>query len=151
MEETGLRYPLEPIPDEPYYDFEIRLCQDFVYHLSELIDPFSEPPLCACGVALEFDAPIQPDVFYSSRLWFHCPTCGLEFRPEALSARVRNGWTGAESGLIPGGACYRFAIVIDCGKCLPDREQGNIVFDRELVRLCGRELGCSFYQVNDLN
>lgn len=155
MKGTGLRYPLQPrpevpYPDDPYYDLQIRLCQDYVYHTSELIDPFPAPPRCDCGTELSFHVKRGRDIYYSGRIHFHCPDCGNEFEPSRLAARVRNGWTGSEIGFIPGGACHRFAVSINCGKCLPEREKGNIAFDPELVELFERQLGCQFYQLNDL-
>lgn len=147
MHGTGLRYPLTPQPDNPYYEFEIRLCENYVYPTSELIDPFREAPECECGESLEFDEDINKDIFSSARIRFACPSCGKEFDPSLLLASVRNGWTGDSIGPIPGGACHRFAIVVDCGKCLPERECGAISFNSDLVDLCRRALGCEFHQV----
>jgi hypothetical protein len=148
---TTLRYPLRPCPDDPYHELQIHLCPDYVYHCSELIDPLTTEVRCPCGESLEFGPPAGvPDVFYSGRIHFICPSCGKEFQPEQLTARVRNAWTGEELGLIAGAAIYRFAIIVDCGKCLPPSDTGAIDFEPDLVALCQTQLGCSFYQVNDL-
>lgn len=119
--ESGLEYPLTPFPEwgDAYYELEIHSATDFVYHTSEVIDPFREVA-CECGWHLEFEMPFRrwpdgPPVFFEPRIYRLCPACGRAFLPQRLTARVRDGYTG-EASQRAGGATYLFAVVIDCGK-----------------------------------
>ncbi len=122
LHRSGLKYPLTmvPGPDGVYYDIEIHLAADSVYHTSEIIDPFSKL-FCACGTALKEFEPSGEDAFYSSRLPNHCPACHAPINFAAMPMTIRDGWTGEESEAI-GGVTYRFAIVVDCGKYWPEQE-----------------------------
>src|SRR6266550_752378 len=119
---SGLKYPLSvvPTPVGVYYDIEIHLAVDTVYHTSEIIAPFTDIR-CSCGAALKEFEPSGYDPFYSSRLPNHCPECQEQVNYAVLPMTIRNSWTGVESKAV-GGAAYRFAIVVDCGKCWPDTE-----------------------------
>jgi len=119
---SGLKYPLSvsPGPDEVYHDIEMHLAADTVYHTSEIIDPFTDIR-CSCGAAIQEFEPSGNDPFYSSRLPNHCPECHRQVNYATLPVTIRDGWTGVESKAV-GGTAYRFAIVVDCGKCWPDGE-----------------------------
>jgi hypothetical protein len=151
---SGLCYPLSDNawdPCQTYYDIELHFSPDYVYHVSENIDPFAKAPVCEhCREGLEFDSP--PDefgstcgIFYSSQLLVHCPECGTPFDVARLPAVVRDGRTGDED-VIMGGACYRFAIVVDCGKCIPEK---NLKITPTLKTLCNTTFDCSFYEIGD--
>ena len=45
--------------------------------------------------------------------------CGAAFDPRTRKASVRDPWTN-ETSRVPGGATFRFALAIDCGKCWPN-------------------------------
>jgi hypothetical protein len=151
--ESGLKYPLTPFPEwgDAYYDLELHMARDFVYHISELIHPFEEL-ICDCGRALEYvdEATMKTPntIYYDPRIHRACPSCGRLFRPQALAARVRDGWTG-ESVHRPGGATYLFAVVIDCGKGFA-REGWPIRASEEFLGTVTRALGQSFYEVGDI-
>jgi hypothetical protein len=147
---SGLHYPLEPLPfDDPadaadcYYQVQFHFGHDFIYHMSEVIDPFEPPPTCLCGHALEYQ-PESPDPFYTTRLAARCPRCGSAFGPTQLVATGRDGWTGAPQR-IQGGAAYRFALVIDCGKFFGRRHR----IHRRLKNLVEQVLGIQTYEVPD--
>ncbi len=149
---SGLRYPLSENqwdPSETYYDIELHFSPDYVYHVSEIIDPFAKPPICEqCGEALEYwppDAIGAGGIFYSSRLHLRCPRCDTPFHVAKLPAVVRDGRTGHED-MVNGGACYRFAIVVDCGKCIPANE---VKIAPALKTLCKTTLGGDFYELGD--
>jgi hypothetical protein len=174
--ESGLKYPLIPFPEwgDAYYDLELRVAKDFVYHLSDLIDPFDKVA-CACGRVLcysEWDEPstaelIESDpssgrysyglsdepprlpLYADSRIYRLCPSCGKPFRPQALTARVRDGWKG-ESVHRPRGATYLFAVVIDCGKGFA-REGWPIRASEEFIDTVARTLGQDFYEIGDIH
>jgi hypothetical protein len=134
----------ERVRDETYYDVEIHLSCDYVYHCSELIDPFDDIR-CMCGESLEYDN--NDRVFYASRIKYRCPRCARDFDVSEKPATVRNGRTG-EKSTVPGGTSYRFALVVDCGKWLPTRSS-VINLHPDLVELCQSELQHSFYEVGD--
>jgi hypothetical protein len=119
---SGLKYPFSTVPGEDgvYYDIEMHLAAETVYCTSEIIDPFAEIH-CSCGATVEEFEPSDDDPFYSSRLPNHCPECQAPMNYAVLPTTMRDPWTGAESSLA-GGAVYRFALVLDCGKCWPEKE-----------------------------
>lgn len=154
---SGLDYPLEPPPHlesnpftgedgtaECYYDVEFHFGRDFVYHTSDVVDPFNPPPVCGCGTKLDY-WPEGKDPFYDARIARTCAKCGVEFDPTDRRCRGVDGCTG-ETISIPGGATYRFAIVIDCGKMFGE---GSPRFKPELKRLVERVLGSTTYEVAD--
>jgi hypothetical protein len=155
LEGSGLKYPLSLVPElfDAYYDLELHLAGDFVYHNSEVIEPFDEV-VCGCGQPLEYyetnkdDDLDRPLVYHDDRIYRLCPSCGKPFRPQALMARVRDGWTG-ESVHRPGGATYLFAVVIDCGKGFA-REGWPIRASEEFIETVTMALGQWFYEVGDI-
>jgi hypothetical protein len=145
---SGLRYPFASrrAPDpEAYYEIQIHLAAQYVHHASEIIDPLAATS-CACGGHLEFE-PLE-DLFYASRLHLACPGCGEPFDPSALATTIRDPWTGEESTLL-GGAAYRFALVIDCGKSLPEAD-GAFRLEPALPQLLSARLGRQFVDTRDL-
>jgi hypothetical protein len=150
---SGLRYPLSPFPEwgDAYYDLEIRVAREFVYHTSEVIDPFHEVT-CECGRPLEFfdrnEEFERPSAFYDGRIYRICPSCGRPFRPQRLTARVRDGYTG-EASQRAGGATYLFAVVIDCGKGFA-REGWPIRATEEFRVTVTQALGQEVYEIGDV-
>jgi hypothetical protein len=172
--ESGLKYPLVPFPEwgDAYYDLELHVGGDFVYHTSELIDPFDEVA-CACGRDLrysEWDVPAGAEYLESSpfsghyssaptgeppglplynddRIYRLCPACGRRFRPQQFTARIRDGYTGVASQRA-GGATYLFAVVIDCGKGFA-RKGWPIRATEEFVATVTHALGQDFYEIGD--
>jgi hypothetical protein len=142
-----LRYPLQPLPDldggDTYYDVWFELSSDYVYRVSDCIDPF-ETTACPCGTGLEFE--VEHDFIWPFRLRSECPACRRPFDPSGLRAAVRNMWTNDER-VVPGGATSRFAIVVDCGKAWPRSE--DTTADHEFVALCARVLACTIDQMGD--
>jgi hypothetical protein len=152
--ESGLRYPLSPFPDwgDAYYELQLHLSRDFVYHTSELIEPFNRVT-CECGQSLKpddkFDLwPDGPPPFWDSRIPRSCPSCGSPFRPQKLVAHVRDGHTGKAVDR-PGGATYLFAVVIDCGKGFA-RQSWPIRASDEFLELVTTALRQPFYQLGDI-
>jgi hypothetical protein len=150
--DSGLRFPLDPVPfDDPrdaaecYYKVLLHFGRDLIYHTSEVIDPFDPEPVCACGRNLMYYPEGHDDPFYSARLAATCPECGSPFDPTGLLVSGRDGWTGRSTRL-PGGAAYRFAVVIDCGKFFGGKP---LRFDHRLSRLIENTLGVETYEVPD--
>jgi hypothetical protein len=149
---SGLRYPLEPLPfDDPadaahcYYEVQFHFGRDFIYHTSEVIDPFDPSPRCPCGHTLECEPESVEDPFYSSRLAARCPQCCVAFDPTQLVATGRDGWTGTTMR-VQGGTTYRFAVVIDCGKHFGGRQHR---LHPGLKSLVERILAVETYEVAD--
>lgn len=136
---SGLRYPFvgdPPAGDDTAYTVEIHVADDYVYAASELMDPFDDTA-CACGTELEYDPPGN-DAFRAGRLRRICPACRRPFDPGERKAAGRDPWTGAAI-LVPGGLCYRFAIVLVAGKGVPSTRRLQV--HPELRSLCQRVLG----------
>ena len=155
--ESGLKYPLSPFPGwgDAYYELQLHVATDFVYHLSERIDPFVEVA-CKCGRSLEYydeSATMAAyPVYYDGRIHRACPTCGSAFRPQELVAKVRDGWTG-EATSRSGGATYLFAVVIDCGKGFARdgfaREGSPIRTSEEFIDTVRTALDQELYEIGD--
>jgi hypothetical protein len=120
---ADLRFPFVPNSpyDYTYFTIEIHLADKIVRHISECVDVDCKPITCPCGEDLAYSPNIDNinlDIFYSERIRNPCPECGRTFDPAKLAIIVRNGRTGKLS-IVPGGAMYRFAVVINCGKSIP--------------------------------
>ena len=137
---------------DAYYELQLHVANDFVYHTSKLIKPFNRLT-CKCGQFLEpddeFDLwPDGPPPFWDLRIPRSCPSCGSPFRPQELVAHVRDGRKGKAVDR-PGGATYLFAVVIDCGEGF-DRQSWPIRASDEFLSLVTKTLGQPFYQVSDI-
>lgn len=153
--ESGITHPLADIDetaDSAYYDLELHFSDDFVDVQNEMI--FVEEAQCSCGEDLQHDHSFDDlargaDIFYAGRVRRACPNCGELFRPQDHTALYTHGITGAESEL-PGGAMYRFAIVIDCGKCwrtISGEKDAIPVARKEFIETCSAAIGAPLYQV----
>ena len=128
MGTTPLRYPLNreaPVGrEEAYYDLELWLSDDYVPITSEVIEPL-ESEECSCGAALSHELEGNPgSLFYASRLRRVCARCGEPFVPSTRSVLIRDPETGA--GHHEPAVAFRFALVVDCGKCWPDPPQFDV-------------------------
>ena len=98
-----------------------------------------------CGAELRHEAESGSEsLFYAPRLLATCKQCGKPFDPSTRVAKVRDPWTNTESDM-PGGATFRFALVVDCGKCWPD--DGAFHVHPELRRLCEAHFGRPFDEI----
>lgn len=149
--DTGLRHPLG-LSDEvegTYFDLELHLSDDFVDYGDAGIDPIDTK--CACGEELAYSLwpDHEADIFYSGRVRRVCQSCGAAFRPQDRPVVCRDGLTGVESELM-GGAVYRFAIVVDCGKCwrtTSDFPDTPLTATEEFVAVSSEALNTSLYQL----
>lgn len=148
---NGLKYPLVPVPSDDcqdwYWDMELHIGSNYVYHSSECINPFKEKVKCGCGQAVEFSD--DSKLFFDSRLYRTCPSCETTVNVSTLKAEVRNGWTD-DGCKIEGGGAYCTALVIDCGKCIPNTADGIITLNPELRKLCESIFQCEFYELGDI-
>jgi hypothetical protein len=153
---SGLEYPLAPTPEsrDAYYEVEIHMGRDYIYHVSEIIAPF-DSVACRCGQGLQYlqydedDESIEAaPAFRDFRIQRTCPSCGTPFRPQDKVARMKDGWTG-ETTERPGGATYLFAVVVDCGKGFA-RDGGPIRATDEFHKTVARALGQELYEVAEI-
>jgi len=148
-ESTTLKYPLTRRPDGPvHYRFEIHRAADFVYPISETIDPL--PTECRCGndLAFEWDTAEYVNPFgATSGIVTACADCSCTFDPAKGTATVKNPFDDSEDD-VPGGAAYRFAIKIDCGKSFVGG--ADLAFAPGLVELVSAEFGRSFYEIGSV-
>jgi hypothetical protein len=157
LAESGLKYPLSKIPDEhSYWDLELHVpVWDYVYHMSEVIDPFDRPAAGRCGQVLEYveengaSNNFGYPVFADTRIHRFCPICRAPFRPQDYSLRLKSAYAGKDLGTRPGGAVYLFAIVIDCGKCFIRDEPPTA--SEEFLRICADAIGTRLFQLGDIN
>lgn len=150
--EREVRHPLGLIDEEDgvYFDLELHFSDDFVEVCSEVIDPM-DTGCSECDEPLGYSLDVgKPDVFRSSRIRRTCPKCKTEFRPQDRTATYHDGMTCDESDL-QGGATYRFAIVIDCGKCWQTETSGDVApaATEEFVSVSSKALGIPLYGVGD--
>ena len=147
--EPVLKYPLTRRPDGPTsYRFELHRAAEFVYPISETIDPLSTE--CRCGNDLSFEW--EPSEFENpfgatSGIWTACGDCSRTFDPSKERAKVTNPFGGKEME-IAGGCAYRFAVKIDCGKSYV--ADASLAFAPELVALVEKEFGRDFYEVGSV-
>lgn len=148
--QSNLRYPLSPEPfngpeeaDGCYYELQLHFGKDFIYHMSEVVEPFDSPLICACGRKMEYCT--NDEIFLDSRITRICPVCGYAFDVTDRVCRGRDGWTGQPFSIL-GGTAYRFALVVDCGKCFGTRP---LQLNSDLRRLIESTLGTNIYEVPD--
>jgi hypothetical protein len=147
--ELGLRYPLTRLPytrEWIYFSYELHWSRHLIEIVAENVD--SPAPRCVCGATLSMRPPLSVERAVGPFLFAHrvdCPSCGARFDPKCTSSRIRDDETG-HTRSIPGGGFYRFALVVDCGKSIP--ESGiTPAIEPELVALCERIVGGGFHQI----
>ncbi len=150
LETSGLVYPLTEVPDDAYYTLELHFADDFVYETSEQIDPFRDSDVTCCDRRLDYWVPNDEEgpSMFAQRIRRTCPSCGREFRPQHHLANHRHPLTGErrERRERLGGATYRFAVFVDCGKCFPYPVK-RFLMNRDLVAIVERTLGRTFYEI----
>ena len=77
-------------------------------------------------------------------IFAECEACSRTFDPGKRAAAITNPFDG-ESEQVMGGAAYRFALKVDCGKCFVG--DAALAFQRELVALVEGEFGRDFFEV----
>ena len=146
----GTRYPLDQLPDpgwRPSYNLNIHLCDDF----TEAAEVYGLPStalntVCACGHQLKYETKGIP--FEEERIHRACPSCGEPFRPQDQIVQMCDGSTG-----VPyeerGGICYRFAIVVDCGKESPNSDPPRDPrADPRFKKTCSAALATELYEAS---
>jgi hypothetical protein len=141
-----VKYPLSRRPEAPVsYSLELHRAHDYVYPSYATIAEV--PTLCRCGEDLAFgwdEEELVPAFESSSGIYAECAACSRTFDPSQGTATISNPFDGTRQE-VRGGAAYRFALKVDCGKCfVPDP---SLAFAQELVALVEGEFGRDFYEV----
>ncbi len=152
----GTVYPFETLPDPadnddygPSYCLKIDLTDDFKNEFTDNYggaDGFCKQldTHCNCGFDLIYTRTLQ---FEEKRIHRSCPECGLPFRPQDRPVEIRDGETG-EKHVVPGGVCYRFAIIVDCGKDFPPPEGRNPRASTRFLETCSKALDLELYEIS---
>jgi hypothetical protein len=141
-----LKYPLTRRPDGTVsYALELHRAHDYVYPSCETIEPI--PTMCVCGEDLGFhwdDEEVVPAFGASSGIFAECEACSRTFDPAKGGAILTNPFDRTKTQA-RGGAAYRFALKVDCGKCFV--ADPGLAFAPELVSLVEEEFGREFFEV----
>jgi hypothetical protein len=150
----GTVYPLDTLPDpgwRPSYGLEIHLCDDFTNKDTDAYGGSCRQisTHCTCGHDLLYET--TGIRFEEHRVRRTCPKCGKLFRPQDQIAEIAIGATGGKYEE-RGGLCYRFAIVVDCGKEMPQCEDEGGLRDAKaqvgFMETCRSALGIELYEVS---
>lgn len=140
-----LRYPLSLEPKGIVsYSLEVHRAPEYVYPVGDTLDAI--PTLCACGEDLAFewdDEELVPAFADATGIFAECEECSRTFDPTKGTARLANPFDET-SEEVRGGAAYRFALKIDCGKSFV--ADPKLAFAPELVELVEKQFGRSFHE-----
>ena len=144
-----LKYPLSRAPEGALsYTLEIHRADEYVYPSAEAIGPV--PTTCRCGEDQGFewdDEELVPAFGASTGIFAECEECSRTFEPSKGTATLTNPFDGAVTEVF-GGAAYRFALKVDCGRCFV--ADPKLAFAPELVALVENEFGRAFHEVGAL-
>ena len=99
-------------------------------------------------LAFHWDPDEVVPAFESSAGIFHeCEACSRTFDPSKAPAVITNPFDGVELE-VRGGAAYRFALKVDCGKCFTSAP--SLAFAPELVALVEDEFGREMHEIGAL-
>jgi hypothetical protein len=142
----ALKYPLTRRPEgAASYALELHRAHDYVYPIGKSIEPIATA--CVCGEDLGFhwdEEEVVPAFGASSGIFAECEACSRTFDPTKGAAVLTNPFDGTKTST-RGGAAYRFAIKVDCGKCFV--ADPALAFAPELVSLVEDEFGRDFFEV----
>lgn len=146
-----VRYPLsiEPDADELSWALEVHRSPEYVYPISENIDPL--PTTCACGEDLEFEWDLDelvPAFAAASGIFAECEECSRTFDPFKGTAKLTNPFDGS-SQEVAGGGAYLFALKVDCGERFVD--DPRLSFAKELVTLVEDHFGRAFVEYGSVS
>lgn len=152
VETSGLRYPFaNPTAEytDFYYNIHLYVGHDLFGVASECIEESPAHFQCSCGESLEFH---REDQGYT-HAWMiraRCPRCKAPFDSTLYRATLRDGITGDEIDL-PGGACFRFGLSVDCMKAIPVApfSEASPEFHPELKGLLEDHFGMRFVEAWD--
>ncbi|HEX3343033.1 MAG TPA: hypothetical protein VHS09_00620, partial [Polyangiaceae bacterium] len=146
---SAVKYPLTRRPEgASAYAFELHRSHDYVYPSGATIEPISTT--CVCGEELGFhwdEEEVVPTFGGASGIFAECEACSRTFDPTKGAAVLTNPFDRTKTPT-RGGAAYRFALKVDCGKTFV--ADARLAFAPELVTLVEDEFGREFFQVGTL-
>lgn len=142
-----LEYPLSLEPEAKVaYSIELHRAPEYVYPVADNIEMIDTT--CNCDEDLTFDwdeDEVVPAFKSSVGVFAECEECSRTFDPAQEEATITNAFDEDEEEDVRGGAAYRFALKVDCGKSfVADAKLG---FAKALVTLFEEEFGRTFYEV----
>ena len=144
-----LKVPLSMVPSGPAsYTLEVHRSSEYVVPSPETIG--LAPTICNCGEDLAFEwdeEELSPAFRRSSGIFAECEDCSRTFDPSKGTATIENPF-GGPSAEVRGGAAYRFALKVDCGKWF--KADPKLAFAPELVALVEKHFGREFYEVGTI-
>lgn len=142
-----LTYPLTMKPDgNVTYSIELHRAPEFVYPVADNIEMIDTTCNCDEDLAFDWDEDEVVPAFRSSvGIFAECEECSRTFDPAQESATIKNPFDESDEEDVFGGAAYRFALKVDCGKSFV--ADPRLAFAKELVTLFEEEFGRSFYEV----
>ena len=124
----------------PAYGVEIHRSLEFVYPTAKGVGPLDATCRCSEDLSFEWDADeVVPAFTNATGIFAECDECSRTFDPAKVSAAIEDP-TSKKKEDVPGGAAYRFAIVV-----IADGPVGR--FSEALIALVEKEFGRSFYEV----
>lgn len=141
-----VEYPLSMKPEGKLsWAIEIHRAPEFVYPVAENIEMIDTTCNCDEDLAFDWDEDEVVPAFKSSvGIFAECEECSRTFDPAQETATITNPFDDEEDD-VRGGAAYRFAIKVDCGKSFV--ANAKLVFAADLVKLFEEEFGRAFYEV----
>lgn len=144
-EPCPVKAPLSPMPDGAVdFTLEVHRASDFITPTAPSIGAL--PCACACGEELSYEW--DPDEVVSpfgdaTGIFTECEECSRTFDPAKRTARIEDPLGGSAED-VPGGAAYRFAVVVTTTRVPSD---ARVTFSPALVALLEKQFGRSFYEV----
>jgi hypothetical protein len=136
-----LEYPLSMKPEgKVAYSIEIHRAPEFVYPVADNIEMIDTT--CNCDEDLTFDwdeDEVVPAFKSCVGIFAECEECSRTFDPAKESATITNAFDEDDDEEVFGGAAYRFALKVDCGKSFV--EDAKLAFAADLVKLFEEEFG----------
>jgi len=143
----GLEYPLSMKPEGTVsYTIELHRAPEFVYPVADNIEMIDTTCNCDEDLAFDWDEDEVVPAFKSSvGIFAECEECSRTFDPAQETAAITNPFDEDDDEDVRGGAAYRFALKVDCGKSFV--EDAKLTFAKPLLALFEEEFGRSFYEV----
>ena len=146
---SPVKFPLSQRPDgNVSYSLEVHRADEYVYPSANTIARV--PTTCNCKEDLSFEwdeDELVPAFGTSTGIFAECEECSRTFDPSKGSAIITNPFDKSTEE-VRGGAAYRFALKVDCGKQFV--ADPRLVFSPDLVALVESEFGRPFYEFGAL-
>jgi hypothetical protein len=140
--ETGARFPLSRAPyvrEWVYFAIELHWSRYFLQCSGE--NTRCAAITCTCGASLELEKAGPFFGAYQTR----CGACGVPLQPSRFVMTHDDSWSGRRTRM-EGGGLHRFALVVNCGKSVPE-DGAPVVLEPGLMQLLTGHFGRAFRDV----